>query len=955
MKSSSGTRAFVRIFSAVLAIVAMLGYYSHVRAQSGTGSVIVPLRPLAPLSSVPIPPVFGIEGILADKQSAIQLGKALFWDMQAGSDDVQACASCHFNAGADSRATNDVNPGQPGGDNSFQLGMPIGGSKGPNYHYKGGSANAGFGGYHDGDFPFHKVSNPNDRFTLMSDVNDVSGSQGVFGLTEIGISIPQAAGTTTTVTTGGGNPVGSTTGGTNDSFGSADISPAHEGGAFEDGSDGGDDANFMNGPRTIRVNGLSRIPSRRAQPQTTQASPSAILTTVLSSDPTSTELISLTGDPVFSYPDPANAGQLINTRRITGRNTPSVVNAVFNFRNFWDGRAQNVCNGANPFGARDKQAHLLVADGADGKVEEAIVGMQNSALCSQSLGPILSSTEMSAANRDFRQVGRKLLARKPLAKQLVDPTDSVLGGLSNSPNTGIGTTYSALIQKAFQPEWWQFNQHVCVNLDGTNAGTVDPTSGAACPSGTLEYSLMEYNFSLFWGVAIQMYESTLVSDQTPLDKYLEGQQSYTLVGDNVKNQYTIQLSPNVTPYSVSVIGLNPTLDASDQDMYAFDDGQGNIRGVGVNSGTINYATGSITIYFGEPPVSQVPVNISYSVGATTPLTQAQLRGLNVFQTKGECVVCHGGPELSNAAVGTVSAVPSERMIMEDESMRVYDTGFYHIGIRPTAEDAGLAGTDPVANLPLSNSEYLRQNVCNGGFETVIVPGRRGDGIAPSPLNCNDDIARGGFFKVPQLRNVALTAPYFHNGGQLTLEQVVEYYNRGGDFNTFSEVKYMDPDVEILGLTLQDKEDLVDFLRNGLTDQRTVKQSAPFDHPQLFTPNGHAVDGNGYPVMNDPQHPGQAVTILMEVPAVGATGGAPLPSFLQNVLGTSAPASTTTTTISTPPAGTVTVVPVNPPANTVPANPPSQPANVPVATNSIHAQPTFAGRSIPADLSRPGPR
>ncbi len=104
MKSSSGTRAFVRIFSAVLAIVAMLGYYSHVRAQSGTGSVIVPLRPLAPLSSVPIPPVFGIEGILADKQSAIQLGKALFWDMQAGSDDVQACASCHFNAGADSRA-----------------------------------------------------------------------------------------------------------------------------------------------------------------------------------------------------------------------------------------------------------------------------------------------------------------------------------------------------------------------------------------------------------------------------------------------------------------------------------------------------------------------------------------------------------------------------------------------------------------------------------------------------------------------------------------------------------------------------------------------------------------------------------------------------------------------------------------------------------------------------------
>ena len=35
--------------------------------------------------------------------------------------------------------------------------------------------------------------------------------------------------------------------------------------------------------------------------------------------------------------------------------------------------------------------------------------------------------------------------------------------------------------------------------------------------------------------------------------------------------------------------------------------------------------------------------------------------------------------------------------------------------------------------------------------------------------------------MPGLRNVALTAPYFHNGGQMTLRQVVDFYNRGGDF------------------------------------------------------------------------------------------------------------------------------------------------------------------------------
>src|SRR5690349_24996664 len=162
MKPSSGTLWFLRIFVGVVALVFAVGYYGHVRAQSGTGSVRVPLRPLAPLSSVPIPPVFGMDGIIADKTAAIELGKALFWDMQAGSDDIQACASCHFNAGADSRANNEVNPGQAGGDNTFQLGPTVSGIQGPNHHYNAGSATAGFGGYHDGDFPFHKVSNVDD-------------------------------------------------------------------------------------------------------------------------------------------------------------------------------------------------------------------------------------------------------------------------------------------------------------------------------------------------------------------------------------------------------------------------------------------------------------------------------------------------------------------------------------------------------------------------------------------------------------------------------------------------------------------------------------------------------------------------------------------------------------------------------------------------------------------------
>ena len=863
MKSSSGTLWFLRIFVCVVALVFAVGYYGHVRAQSGTGSVRVPLRPLAPLSSVPIPPVFGMDGILADKTAAIELGKALFWDMQAGSDDIQACASCHFNAGADSRANNQVNPGQAGGDNTFQLGAAANGTLGPNYHYKAGTADAGFGGYHDGDFPFRKHADVNDPFSVVSDVNDVSGSQGQFGLTNDQITV------NVEVVHGKGSEGNASN--PNDGQKTAD-SGDNEGFTYGDSKPHLPSA--KQGPANSARQGSGGNPSNNSKGNSVGGSVT---------NTSSVELTTTVIDPVFSYPSQQDPTKRIDTRRTTGRNTPSAVDAVFNFRNFWDGRAQNVCNGANPFGTRDKQNHLLVVDAVDGKLGPTQVNMVNSALCSQSLGPILSSTEMSADNRNFHQVGKKLLARVPLQNQLVDPTDSVLGTFSKSPSKGLNTSYSALVQKAFQPEWWQFSRHICETANGSTTVTVDPTNFETCPAGTTDYSLMEYNFSLFWGVAIQMYESTLVADQTPFDKYMEQQQTYTLTGDNLTSRYTIQLKPGITPYTVSIVGLNPTLDASDQDMFAFDDGQGNVIGVGIDQGTINYATGTINVSFGEPPVSQVPVKIGYSVGPV-PMTNGQLRGLNLFQTKAGCIVCHGGPEFSNAAVGTVSGFPVERMIMEDDSERVYDTGFYHISVRPAAEDAGLAGNDPVAGLPLSQAEILRQHVCDGGYETVIVPGRRGDGIAPAPMNCNDDVARGGFFKAPQLRNVALTAPYFHNGSQLTLEQVVEFYNRGGDFNTVEEVKFMDPDVERLGLTAQDKIDLVDFLRNGLTDPRTVAQAAPFDHPQLFAPNGHPFSANGYPVTPDPKHPDRAADQLLEIPAVGAKGGKPLPTFLENLLG-----------------------------------------------------------------------
>jgi hypothetical protein len=68
---------------------------------------------------------------------------------------------------------------------------------------------------------------------------------------------------------------------------------------------------------------------------------------------------------------------------------------------------------------------------------------------------------------------------------------------------------------------------------------------------------------------------------------------------------------------------------------------------------------------------------------------------------------------------------------------------------------------------------------------------------------------------------------------------------------------------------------------ALTDERVLYRRAPFDHPQLFVPNGHpgaigfTLDSNG---------DGMADDVMIEIPAVGAAGGPVLPGFLEDVFG-----------------------------------------------------------------------
>jgi cytochrome c peroxidase len=204
----------------------------------------------------------------------------------------------------------------------------------------------------------------------------------------------------------------------------------------------------------------------------------------------------------------------LGVQRITPRNAPSVINAAHYFRAFWDGRASNVFTGRTPFGDSDPRPNLLVD--RDGRLVAEALRIENASLASQAVAPPVDDVEMSCQGRTWPMLGRKLLAARPLARQVVAPDDSVLGPFANRSGRGLAAkeTYLALVRAAFRPEYWR-------SPGGVNASS-DSTPSASPSVGAPDYTQAEYNFSTFFGLAVQAYESTLISDDSPYDRFLDG-------------------------------------------------------------------------------------------------------------------------------------------------------------------------------------------------------------------------------------------------------------------------------------------------------------------------------------------------------------------------------------------------------------------------------------------------
>ena len=651
-------------------------------------------RPLKGIS-VPVTPglLDGDSPIVIDKTAAIQLGKALFWDVNVGSDGV-ACATCHFHAGADRRTRNQLDTGvrheKSKTGTTFEP-TASGAKGGPNYDLKAA------------DFPMFRLANPKDKSSkVLFQTDDVVSSAGAF-------------------------------------YGEL---------------------------QSVKTEGDGQDVCKSLK------------------------------DPIF------HAGSL-NTRRVATRNAPTVINAAFSYRGFWDGRANNLFNGENAFGARDPDAGVWEVK--DGKTVKTRLLLKNASLASQAVAPPLDMKEMSCTLRTFPLLGRKLANRRPLEAQEVHPEDSALGPVRHDSGKGLSGSYTDWIKKSFAPRYW------------SGQGDFGKPAADAPP-----FSQMEANFAFFFGLAIQLYEDTLISDDSPFDSPRDAQGYPSAFNEQQRRGYDLfqtevcsacHAGPNQSlasqPHLAEDAATHPPRLIDRRVLNGDFDGQGVVQAVM----DVGFANTSVT-----------PTEYDVGLGGTDP---------------------YGHPLSFTDQFLARVLDPSKAMV---DPIKVLPCDFTFAFTNDYKPDELVPS--------LENFRDCGNRVIDNQVPKPEVAAREVKMLANTRLFRSTQ----GAFKIPSLRNVELTGPYMHNGSFKSLEEVLDFYNRAGNV---TNLQHFATGVFEHGFTPQKKEDLIAFLK-GLTDDRVRWERAPFDHPSLTVPHGHTDQP-------DSTNGLQAGQLWLEVPAIGKNG------------------------------------------------------------------------------------
>jgi cytochrome c peroxidase len=175
-----------------------------------------------------------------------------------------------------------------------------------------------------------------------------------------------------------------------------------------------------------------------------------------------------------------------------------------------------------------------------------------------------------------------------------------------------------------------------------------------------------------------------------------------------------------------------------------------------------------------------PFDRWYYGGEEDALTESQKRGFDLFVNEGRCVSCH---------------------VVEQTQALFTDNRFHNVGV-------GI--NDIQDEVPKLAGEFLKAEATASEVDVQVLSDKRTSELGRFAVTRGfDDL---GSFKTPTLRNVALTAPYMHDGSLKTLADVAAHYNNGGVTEANDPVNdFLSGGIRPLNLTEEQLDDLVAFM------------------------------------------------------------------------------------------------------------------------------------------------
>jgi cytochrome c peroxidase len=200
------------------------------------------------------------------------------------------------------------------------------------------------------------------------------------------------------------------------------------------------------------------------------------------------------------------------------------------------------------------------------------------------------------------------------------------------------------------------------------------------------------------------------------------------------------------------------------------------------------ATFERTLVFGDSPFDRW-----YYGGDEAALSESAQRGFTVFLEQGRCVSCH---------------------TMEQSWATFTDNRFHNIGV-------GINNIQ--ADIPRLAPAFLAAKAAGTDVDVKVLTDKKSSELGRFAIT--ETLDELGAFKTSTLRNIAVTAPYMHDGSLATLRDVVDHYNNGGVTNKDDKVNdFLSGGIRPLDLSEQQINDLVAFLES-LTSPEFAAQQA----------------------------------------------------------------------------------------------------------------------------------